>query len=162
MMCGADAAAGEDSIDLTNGGEPVNRAQWIGQRIERAVKRGADVRRGAKDLLRVVHPQLTAGGEADDDAVDAEVGELSSGPAKGAQFPRGHLVASVLTNHDPKGQRRLRGNPANKFGRRRETTTADVADDLEASRPSGLRGARIGDRRHNDLQQQWHPGPSLS
>src|SRR5688572_22137777 len=99
------AAAREDPIDLTNGSEAVDRGQRLAERVERAMERRSDVRCRAKDLLGILNPQLTAGGKADDEAVDAESGELPGGLTQRVQVPGGHLVAVFLTNHDPERQR---------------------------------------------------------
>ncbi len=135
------AAARQDPIDLRHGRQPRDRATGIGQLIECAVERHPD--RGGHDVDHVVDLRLPVAGEADDDAVDAEVGKARGGVGEGGPLTRMRGVAIVLANHDAKRQRDLGGDIPHQVMRRRQAAGFQVANDLETIGAATRRLARV-------------------
>ena len=109
--------------------------------------------RGGHDVDHVLDLRLPIAGEADDDAVNAEICKARGGVGEGGALTRMRGVAVVLANHDAKRQRDLRGDIPHQVMRRRQAAGFQVANDLETIGAAARRLARVRHTLDDDLEQ---------
>ena len=130
-------------------------ASGIGHRVERPVQRDRQAGRDGQDRRDQVEVERAVAREADDRAVDADVGEIGEHALQRDQLLRtGDPEPVALAHHHTKRQGGGGDDRADQIERRRQPIALDLTDDFQAAGAARFGFFRVGDRLDDDFEKE--------